>query len=564
MISQNQEFKIQRLVALESLQERLIKNKILSQGQVQVLLEEKRNTQKPFLQLAIDFGFVEAHHLKSFLVETYQLMPFSLQGMRVTPSLLEIFPQQVAEQHKVFPFYQDTRGLHVAMADINNIYAYDMVREYFNASPLILYIATVEEILQGIKQYYGQQNSLETLLLQFDEKATKALISHEDPLPIRFIDTVIAEAIHTQSSDIHFEPKNSHLSLRFRCNGILQEKCVVHKQYWPALLARLKIMTGMNITESRLPQVGRYSYLTAGRTIDLRASSHPTCHGESFVLRVLDKFHGLLALEDLGFFPSQVSLLKQTLKRPEGLVILTGPTGSGKTTTLYSMLSYLSSKELNIMTLEDPIEYELQNVRQTQVDDFIGFTFAEGVRSILRQDPDVVLIGEIRDDETARMALRASMTGHLVLTTLHTNEALGAVRRLIDLGVPASLLSGTIKCIVAQRLVRRLCQHCKNPISCPSELKPLFSLDPAKDFTLYDAKGCSLCYHSGYQGRIAVAEIIPITQVLDELLINQHPHRTLLETARGEGFKEMAYIGKKLIIDGITSFKEVERVIYLN
>jgi type II secretory ATPase GspE/PulE/Tfp pilus assembly ATPase PilB-like protein len=564
MIDPKYEIKNQDYVSIESLQIKLLNEKLLTQDQIRVILDEKRTHKKSFIHIASELGFINPDAMKSFLVKAYQLNPFSPTCIVINPAVLKVFPQPLAERHKIFPFQHDDTGLHVAMADINDVKAYDKIREYFEFAPIIPYVATTEEIIRALEQSYGQLNLLDGLLSEFADGAPKPVIDDRDALPIRFINSVIMDAVNKCVSDIHFEPKDSYLSIRLRRDGILQERCVLHSQYWLALLNRLKIMSGLNIAESRLPQIGRFSLEVGGRTIDFRASCHPTCHGESIVLRVLDKFQSLIALEDLGFFPEQISLLQSELKHPEGLIILTGPTGSGKTTTLYSMLSYLSATELNIMTLEDPIEYELPGVRQTQIDEYIGLTFAEGIRSILRQDPDVVLIGEIRDEATARMALRASMTGHLVLGTLHTKDALGAASRLIDLGVPAPLLSGNINCVVAQRLLRRLCPHCKKPQHLPAHLKPAFGIGSAVEQVIYAPNGCPACDFYGYRGRIAVAEILPVDESLDELLITQQSRRMLRDVIELQNFQDVATYAKRLILNGITSLQEFERVVYLN
>lgn len=549
--------------SLESLQFKLLKENLLTQDQIRVILDEKRAHQKSFIHLVSELGFIHAATMKAFLVKAYQLNPFSLETLMINPAVLKAFPQALAELYKVFPFHRNDQGLHVAMADINDVKAYDKLREYFEFTPIVPYVATTEEVLNALEKTYGQLDVLQELLSEFSNGSSKTIVAERDALPIRFIDAVILDAVKRLASDIHFEPKDSFLGIRLRVDGILQERCVLHYQYWPALLNRLKIMSGMNITETRLPQLGRFSMKIGGRDIDFRVSCHPTCHGESIVLRILDKFQSILALEDLGFFPEQVALIKAELKHPEGLIILTGPTGSGKTTTLYSMLADLSQKELNIMTLEDPIEYELPGVRQTQIDEHIGLTFAEGIRSILRQDPDVVLIGEIRDETTARMALRASMTGHLVLATLHTNDALSAASRLIDLGVPAPLLSGNINCVVAQRLLRRLCLSCKRPCHLPTHLKSAFGIGAAVEQVIYTPVGCAACDFRGYKGRIAVAEILSIDAHLDELLIMQRARRTLMNLVEFQDFQSVSTYGKRLVLNGTTSLQELERVIYL-
>jgi type II secretory ATPase GspE/PulE/Tfp pilus assembly ATPase PilB-like protein len=335
------------------------------------------------------------------------------------------------------------------------------------------------------------------------------------------IDQILEAGVKAHASDVHFCPEDLFVRIYFRLNGMLEEHLLLHINQWPMVLSRLKILATMNIAETRLPQTGRFSAYLAGRQIDFRASAHPTARGESFVLRLLDRLHTFFELEELGFLSHHVHHIKEHLKQPYGLIMMTGPTGSGKTTTLYSMLAYLNTTERNIMTLEDPIEYEMHNVRQTQVQPIIGFDFADGVRSLLRQDPDVILIGEIRDEATASMALRAAMTGHLVLTTLHTNSALSAVNRLIDLGINDALLSGQINCILSQRLVK----------------------------------------NSTTSGRRPVVEVLTITPELDALLVKRTPYHNVLQHAQNEGFQTMQDQARTLIAQGDLALEDVQRVL---
>jgi len=336
---------------------------------------------------------------------------------------------------------------------------------------------------------------------------------------------------------------------------------VLHRRYWPAMLVRLKILSGMNIAESRAPQDGRISLVLAGREIDFRAAAHPTIHGENYVVRILDRKRGLVPLDGLGLDSDLLSSLKLMMARPEGLLLITGPTGSGKTTTLYSMLGHKNSEQVNIMTLEDPVEYTLPMVRQTSIASQSKLSFAEGVRSLMRQDPDIVLVGEVRDKDTAEMALRAAMTGHQVFTTLHSNSALRSIPRLLDLGLRAEVLAGNMIGIVAQRLVRRLCTQCRVESEPDSIEQRLLGCD--ESVTLYRALGCEHCHFTGYKGRVALIEIVRWTRELDELLAAGASLGEFHRVAKEQGFVELADIAVRRVLDGMTTLEEAARVVDL-
>ncbi|MGH8609493.1 MAG: GspE/PulE family protein, partial [Gammaproteobacteria bacterium] len=381
---------------------------------------------------------------------------------------------------------------------------------------------------------------------------------------VRLVNALLSDAVKREASDIHFEPEQGFLRFRYRIDGVLRQVRSLHKNYWSAIAVRLKVMAGMDIAETRAPQDGRITLVLSGRPIDFRVSAMPTVHGENIVLRILDRQKGIVPLEQLGFNESTMNLLKVMVARPEGILLMTGPTGSGKTTTLYSLLNYLNRESVNIMTLEDPVEYPMGMVRQTSVNDTVRLDFGSGVRSILRQDPDIILVGEIRDEDTATMAFRAAMTGHQVFSTLHTNSSLGAIPRLLDIGIRPDIMAGNIIGIVAQRLVRKLCSHCSEAYE-PSEIeRRLVAMKPAAaPVKIHRMRGCPRCEHHGYRGRTAVVEVLRINREMDELIARGATLRELTRAAVEQGFTPLSEAGIRLVQEGVTSLDEVSRVVDL-
>ena len=371
----------------------------------------------------------------------------------------------------------------------------------------------------------------------------------------------MTDAVKQRASDIHFEPEAQFARIRYRIDGVLRQVRSLHKDYWPAIVVRLKIIAGMNIAENRAPQDGRISLRLRGRVVDFRVSAQPTIHGENIVLRILDRNQAIVPLDQLGIAEDSLEKLQLMIARPEGIILVTGPTGSGKTTTLYSILNHINSEQINIMTLEDPVEYPLPLIRQSSINEG-KLDFAEGIRSMMRQDPDVILVGEIRDRDTAEMAFRAAMTGHQVLSTLHTNSALGALPRLADIGISNQIVAGNIIGISAQRLVRRLCLQCREAYT-PGELeKRLLGITDSEQL-LYHAKGCSACQGQGYQGRFSVTEVLRFDDDIDELILQNAPITTIRSVAREKGFRSLADDGTDRILAGQTSIDEITRVIDL-
>jgi general secretion pathway protein E/type IV pilus assembly protein PilB len=371
------------------------------------------------------------------------------------------------------------------------------------------------------------------------------------------------DAVKRGASDIHFEPEYAFLRIRYRIDGVLQQIRSLHKTYWPGIAVRLKVISGMDIAETRSPQDGRLNINLGGRPIDFRVASHPTIHGENIVLRVLDREKSIIPMDRMGLRSETLEELKLMMSRPEGIVIVTGPTGSGKTTTLYSLLSHLNTESVNIMTLEDPVEYPVTMMRQTSVAEVNKVDFANGIRSIMRQDPDIILVGEIRDEDTATMAFRAAMTGHQVFSTLHTNSALGTFPRLLDIGVSPDIMAGNIIGVVAQRLVRVLCPHCKEAYSPDADERRLLGLQAKAEVQIYRQVGCKRCNYTGYRGRMAIIELLRIDNEIDALVARRSPLDEIRAVAMAKGFVTLAEDGVRRILEGYTSFSEVTRVIDL-
>jgi type II secretory ATPase GspE/PulE/Tfp pilus assembly ATPase PilB-like protein len=554
----------------KKLGERLVEAGLISADQLKIALIEQQRQGKLLGEVLVSLGFVTENTFKDALSERLGTGGVQLQGLVADRAALGMIPKDLARRHQIFPVSFDAQHLQlqVATADPNDVVAIDQLNRHLagRATP-VLQLASAGEIQRAIELYYGFELSIDGILHEIETGAVDVNTlgveqGREFSHPVvRLIDALLTDAVVGGASDIHFEPEARFVRIRYRVDGVLRQIRVLHRRYWPAMLVRLKILAGMNIAESRTSQDGRISLVLAGREIDFRASAHPTMHGENFVVRILDRKRGLVSIDDLGLDHGELSRLKLMLARPEGLLLITGPTGSGKTTTLYSVLGYKNSEQVNIMTLEDPVEYALPLVRQTSIANAAKMTFADGVRSLMRQDPDIILVGEIRDRDTAEMALRAAMTGHQVFSTLHSNSAIRAIPRLYDLGVGAEMLAGNLIGIVAQRLVRRLCQHCRVE-SKPDDVETRLLGCPSGT-PLWRALGCEQCGFTGYRGRVALLEILRWTDELDALLAARAPTGEIRRIARDMGHTELPEVAVRHILDGVTTLEEAARVIDL-
>lgn len=548
--------------------ERLIDMGLISPDQLLIALQEQKTSKKLIGAILIEMGFITESALGEVLAESSGAEKFDPKSTMLDPNLIKMIPKDVALRNKVIPVSMDKDTVHLAMADVYNVVAMDQVRRYFpRKSKVVPLYCTETQVIELIEQYYDYEMSIDGILKEIETgiRENNELSGEEDGYvnpTVRLVNALLVDSIKTGASDIHFEPEGAFLRLRYRIDGAMTQVRSFHRSYWGAIVVRLKIMSGMNIAETRQPQDGRISFTALGREVDFRVASQPTVHGENIVLRLLDKTKSLVPLEKLGFSDHNSRLLKKLLKRPEGIIIVTGPTGSGKTTTLYSVLSYINSMDVNIMTLEDPVEYQLPLIRQTNVREG-SVDFHSGITSLMRQDPDIIFVGEVRDEETALMAVRAALTGHQVFTTLHTNDALGAIPRLGDIGVPAHLLAGSLISCLAQRLARKLCQACKKPKTATAEECRIIGADPEDPPTIYEEGGCPHCNNKGTKGRIAVNEILAIDKGLEELIATHATRNIMMEHALENGFIPMVMDGIDKVMNGQISLKELIETIDL-
>ncbi|WP_291992451.1 type II/IV secretion system protein [Candidatus Accumulibacter sp. ACC003] len=550
----------------------LISKGILSEDQLRIALLEQMKANRPIGKLLVLLGFVSEATLRDALSESLGKQSVDLSKAIIDPASLKYVPRDLAKRHHLLPLDYDAENhrLTVAIADINDIVALDRIRGLSGDEIEIdTLLAGETEIDRAIDQYYGHELSIDGILHEIEtgEIDFRGLQSSADEYSqpvVRLIDSVLTDAVKRDASDIHFEPEASFLRIRYRIDGMLRQIRSLHKTYWPAMAVRIKVLSGMNIAETRAPQDGRISLNMRGRQIDFRVSAQPTIHGENIVLRILDRQKGIVPLEGLGLAEKQLDQLKLMIARPEGIVFVTGPTGSGKTTTLYSVLNHINSESVNIMTLEDPVEYPMTLVRQTSAAESVKLDFANGIRSMMRQDPDIILVGEVRDAETAEMALRAAMTGHQVYSTLHTNSAIGAIPRLLDIGVLPDIMAGNIIGIIAQRLVRRLCLHCKIPYQAEAhEARLLGNMIEGPRPVIYRPGGCERCEFQGYRGRLAIMELLRINGDMDELIARRSTVREMRTLASRQGFATLADDGLRRVLDGSTALEEVGRVVDL-
>ena len=549
---------------------KLLEQKIISEDQVRIALKEQKKSHghKTIGSILVEMGFISNGALGEALSESTGTKEFNIKSSMIDAKLVKRIPKDFCIRNKLIALSHDKRAITIGMADVFDIVSLDKVKEFFppNCTFTPVYVAE-SDILHAIDQYYEYDMSIEGIAQELENQ--EAGESSEDDLQgdyknpvVRFVDAVLTDAVHQGASDLHFEPEKLFLRIRYRVDGKLFQSRSIHKDYWSAISVRIKIMSGMNIAETRKTQDGRIHTEILGRPIDFRVSSQPTVNGENIVLRILDERHSIVSLDDLGFSNHAVNVIKKSTKRPEGVIILTGPTGSGKTTTLYSILSYINSMDKNIMTLEDPVEYHLPLIRQSNIKSEAGMTFAAGIRSILRQDPDVILVGEIRDKETAVTAIQAAMTGHQVYSSLHTNDAVGALPRLLDMGVPPYLLVGNLISIVAQRLCRILCEcKVKKPIS--KFEKKILGKKYDNITELFGPKGCKKCNDTGYKGRMVISEVLTLNPEIDELIATSATRKEIIAQAKKDGFLTLDEDGIAKVVEGYIDVKELMRVVDL-
>ena len=551
--------------------ELMLQQGLISQDQLQIALTEQEKNNIPIGRHLVRLGFVTESIVRDLVAENLGQESVELTKVVADVDAVKLIPEDFARRHRLIAVAHDAMKqlLIVAMSNTFNVVALDQLRAMLGGQIDIKPVLAAESQLEEcMDQFYGYELSVDGILHEIEtgEVDYRSLQASGDEYTqpiVRLVGSLLMDAVKRNASDIHFEPEQAFLRVRYRIDGVLQQIRSLHKNFWPGIVVRLKVLSGMDIAEVRAPQDGRLQINLCGRPIDFRVSSHPTIHGENIVLRILDREKSIIPLESMGLRADALAELKAMMQRPEGILIVTGPTGSGKTTTLYSLLSYQNTESLNIMTLEDPVEYPVNMMRQTSVAEVSKVDFANGIRSIMRQDPDIILVGEVRDEDTATMAFRAAMTGHQVFTTLHTNSALGAFPRLLDIGILPDVMAGNVIGVIAQRLVRVLCQHCKEAYSPDQHELRQLGLNVQDASIIYRAKGCGLCAYTGYRGRMAIIELLRIDHDMDSLISRRAHMDEFRAMAYSKGFVSLADDGIRRVLEGQTSLAEVMRVIDL-
>jgi type IV pilus assembly protein PilB len=556
---------------VKQLAEILLEQGIVSQEQLDQAQAEQTATGKRLGRILIDMGLVKEQDLVAALASQIGLRFVDLSDTAVDATASALLPEQVARKYRALPIGYEEDKLVVAMADPANLFALDDIRTItgMDVQPVV---ATAADIEAAIRKYSHFDESVETVVSEASAAADDDVLELErlaqsavDEGPIvKMVNLLITQAIGDRASDIHIEPSERDVRIRYRVDGVLHEVMRSPKNVQAGLISRLKVMADINIAERRIPQDGRISLNVGGKSVDLRVATLPTVFGEKVVIRVLDKSSVLLRLEDLGFLEEAYKSFEVAFTKPYGAILVTGPTGSGKSTTLYATLNQINSPERNIITVEDPVEYRLAGINQVQVNNRAGLTFASALRSILRADPDVVLIGEVRDRETAVIAIEAALTGHLVLTTLHTNDAPSSLPRLVEMGVEPYLAASAIDCVVAQRLLRKLCVKCKERYKPDQpELEqagyPEFLWDDIDE--LFRPVGCSVCAKTGFRGRLGIYEIMPVSEDIERMVVERASSDEIKRSAAGDGMIQLREDGLEKVRTGVTSIQEVLRVV---
>lgn len=551
----------------QNLGEWLVQQGALTPDQLKIAQIEQYKHHSSLKEEIIRLGFVTERILSELTNAHFGYHVIELNKIIFSPEALALIPQAFATKYQLIPFSLEQQRLKIALVDPHDLIAVDSVSTFLKRQTnlelqLEFYQAPQTAILEAIEQQYGLTLSIEKILEQI-EKLPEYATQQKGLQLTHLVDAIFHEAVQKRASDIHLEPEAHFIRIRYRIDGVLHQIRCLHLSYWPHLLGRIKVLAQLDLAETRAPQDGHFHLILIGRTVDFRVATHPTLYGENVVLRLLDREQGLRKLESLQLTQTQYQQIQQILQMPEGLVLITGPTGSGKTSTLYSMIQELNTEHVNIMTLEDPVEYAIPLVRQTAINENAKMNFATGVRALLRQDPDIILVGEIRDVETAQMAMQAAMTGHKVFSTLHTNSALDTLLRLMDMGISTRVMAKNLIGMISQRLVRQLCPHCKTKYKPSRHESTLLKLNTENIPQLYRAEGCQFCQHTGYQGRRLLLEILHLNLEIAELIADNAPQYVLHHALIRHGFVPLADHARQLVLAGETSLDEVQRVVNL-
>lgn len=548
----------------------LVQHKVIAESQLQEALAEQKRSGRKLGRVLVELGMVGEQQLLEFLARQLSVPLIDLRNERIVPAVARRLPETFARRYRALVMREDDDGARVAMADPTDIFAFDEISRLLK-QPVKPALVREADLLRTIDMVYRRTEEIVSLAEELGEELGHSdydlaqIIQQEaqtDAPVARLLQTVFEDAVQVGASDVHIEPEEGILRIRQRVDGVLQEQVIQERRIAAALVTRLKLLSGLDISERRLPQDGRFNIRVKERSIDVRLSTMPVQHGEAVVMRLLDQSAGMLNLEDLGLPAALLSRFRRAIRRPHGMILVTGPTGSGKTTTLYSALNEINEAGTKIITVEDPVEYRLPRINQVQINPRIDLTFARILRSVLRQDPDVVMIGEMRDEETVEIGLRAAMTGHLVFSTLHTNDAVGTVMRLLDMGAAGYLLAPSLEAVIAQRLLRRVCDGCARSYQpTPGERAWIAEMAPEADpSNLQSGAGCTYCNQTGYRGRIGVYEMLVLDETLSEALRRNDMDAFAREAARQPHFRPLAVAGLDYALSGLTSLSEVIRV----
>lgn len=539
----------------------IVEREEISKGKLTAAKKEKKNSGEILFEVIIRLGILSRDKATKYWAEATGFPFIDISPEDIHPEAIELVPKSLAEKHKIIPFDLKGNTIHVAVYNTADIIAIDMLRRT-TRKDIVVYLANAQKLTEALGIYYGDEANLDGDIERNIKAAIRGTIARkeQDPPFVRLIDLFIKKAILDRATDIHISPDEKVTRVSYRIDGIMRAVFIMPRKLHSGLVTRVKVLSGLNIAEQRLPQGGSISFEHSGRYIDIRTSTMPTANGENIVLRLLDKANIVMGLDMLGLEPDDNETIVDLSFKPHGIVLSAGPTGSGKTTTLYSILQQIDALKRNVLTIEDPIEYRLAYIKQSQVNQKAGLNFAAAIRTFLRQDPDVILIGEIRDLETAKIAFQAAMTGHLVLSTIHTNDAASCIARLMDLGVESYLIPSSLRAVMSQRLVRKVCQRCAEKHVFSEAERKRFRLDMHGLESEQRGAGCRFCGNSGYKGRIAIFEILQITPTLSPLILNKVSSDQILMQARQEGLRTMKEDGLRKVRAGITTIEEVYRV----
>jgi len=549
----------------------LVQNKVISENQLMSALAEQKKTGHKLGNTLIELGYIEEQRLLEFLSQQLQIPLIDLDSFNLEPAVVQTLPENVARRYRVIVLENRERDVLVGMADPTDLFAYDELGRILQKR-VRQAVVKESQLLYLLDDMYNRSGELDDLALELNEELSEndidlgvmlKTVDASDAPVFRLLEKLFEDALRAKASDIHIEPEENLFRVRQRIDGVLHETVMNEQRIAAALVQRLKLMANLDISEKRLPQDGRFQIKVKQHSIDVRLSTMPVQSGEAVVMRLLDQSAGILDFDQLGMDEQIKQRIQRLIKQPHGLMLVTGPTGSGKTTTLYAALNELNLAENKIITVEDPVEYRLERINQVQVHEQIGLTFAKVLRTALRQDPDIVLIGEMRDLETAQIGLRASITGHFVLSTLHTNSAIGTISRLLDMGAPGYLMATALQAVLAQRLVRKVCPHCSAPAEPDEQEKSWLDSLSGPDFStrqFVKGTGCKKCNDTGYKGRIGVYELLEINGDLLTALRNEDIDAFAHAAKKAEGFETIAEQGVKLALQGKTTIQEIIRI----